>query len=182
MTNDLYSVDFLSLDVRSKDLHEKISKRLKVEYLTDSYHQELKVVSGIIFGPDLKIIVSLPVKIKQKTKNVHFVVDTGSPKTFVCEEVYESFKVTIPDSTVHHILLNNKPTVVYLPPINSNFMDINVLGTEYLKAVGANLTVNFDNEYVSISFEYDEIRILPQLGQMVESNISVGIIGVGLLT
>ncbi|RIA85763.1 hypothetical protein C1645_360808 [Glomus cerebriforme] len=189
MIDDLYPVDMFDLllfDVRSKDLHDHVSKRLKVEYLSDTLYTELKDVNGIIFGPYLRIMVSLPIQIKRKRKNVHFVVDTGSPKTFVCEEVYEAFKMTISDSSVHNILLNNKPTVVYLPPINSHFIETNVLGTEYLKAVGANLTINFDNENVSISFENYETPIISQSKQNVEqmepNNVLGGIIGSCLIT
>ncbi|CAG8491204.1 361_t:CDS:2 [Funneliformis mosseae] len=178
--------DLLLVDLRSKDLHEKISKKLQVEYLSESLHTELKEVNGIIFGPNLRIIVSLPVRIKQKTKNVHFVIDTGSPKTYICEEVYESFKVILPNSSTYQILLNNKRTVVHLPPIDSNFTDINVLGTEYLKATGSNLTINFtnENERVSIYFDNDKNEITSRLGQsisQVEPNVLGRIFGIVLL-
>ncbi|CAG8647935.1 5457_t:CDS:2 [Funneliformis caledonium] len=161
--------DLLLVDLRSKDLHEKISKKLQVEYLSESLHTELKEVNGIIFGPNLRIIVSLPVRIKQKTKNVHFVIDTGSPKT---------------NSTQ----LINLSNIVkqQTPPIDSNFTDINVLGTEYLKATGSNLTINFtnENERVSIYFDNDKNEIISRLGQsisQVEPNVLGRIIGIVLL-
>ncbi|CAJ0853380.1 8683_t:CDS:1, partial [Entrophospora sp. SA101] len=72
-----------------------------------------------MFGPCFRIFISLPVKIKQEVKNVHFLIDTGSPKKFICKEVYESFKATTLDSSAHRVLINNNPTIAQLPPINS---------------------------------------------------------------
>ena len=137
----LYPVDMFNLliGLNSKDLHEQVSERLGIKYLSDSSRKELKEATGIIFGPHLSIVVSLPVTIEKKTKNVHFVVDTGTPKTYICDEVYKSFKVFIPgspSSRPYTILLNDVPTLVHLPPINSNFTEVNVLGTEFLKLTG----------------------------------------------
>jgi len=104
---------------------------------------------------------------------------------YVCKEVYKSFKLTVPDSKVQVVLINNKPTVVYLPPITLHFTDINILGTEYLKVVSANLTITFDNEYIFISFDYNRKLMISQLGQIIlqlEPNILGKIVGVGLLS
>ncbi|CAG8622918.1 13411_t:CDS:1, partial [Funneliformis caledonium] len=168
LENDSYPAnmfDLLVLDLRSKDLHETVSKELNVEYLSESQHTELKEINGMIFGPNLRVIVSLPVRIKQKTKNVHFIVDTGSLKTYICEEVFESFKIHIPRSTTYQILLNNKRTVVQLPPANSHFTDVNVLGMEYMKASGTNLSITLTNDYESVSlyFDYDKNEIISHL-------------------
>lgn len=40
----------------------------------------------------LRVVISLPVTytpvtIKRKTKNVHFIVDTGLPKTYMCMKI-----------------------------------------------------------------------------------------------
>ena len=113
----------------------------------------MKEVNGVIFGPFYRIFVSLPVKIKQQTKNVHFLLDTGSPKTYICEEVFESFKVFIANnSSSYKVLVNNKPIIAHLPPINSHFKEVNLLGMEYLKTFDAKLIVDFESEYISISF------------------------------
>ena len=64
---------------------------LNVTYLSETTQNELKEAKAIVFGPNYRVIVSLPVKIGRKTRNVFFVVDTGSPVTYICEEVYEKF-------------------------------------------------------------------------------------------
>ncbi|RIB14959.1 hypothetical protein C2G38_2143803 [Gigaspora rosea] len=120
--------DVLLTDVNSKDLHEEISELLKAKYLSYSPASEFKEVYGIIYGKHNRIFVSLPVKVKRQAKNVHFLVDTGSPSTYICEEVYESLKATIRNtSSPRSVLINNKATHVFLPPVNSHFTGVNVL-------------------------------------------------------
>ncbi|CAB4413447.1 unnamed protein product [Rhizophagus irregularis] len=170
MIDILNGFDHLLVDIHSKDLHEQISKRLKIQYLSDSSPSEFKEAKGIFFGPYFRIIVSLPVQIKQKRKNVHFIVNTGSPKTYICKEVYESFGLTTSDSTVHSILLNNIFTIIHLPPSDSHFNDINILGTEYLKIAHANLTIDFENDHISLFFDQPipiSLQTTPQLNEIV---------------
>ncbi|EXX53735.1 uncharacterized protein OCT59_022704 [Rhizophagus irregularis] len=158
--NDDYPADMFDLlliDLNSKDLHETISKDLKIQYLSDTQQTELKETNGVIFGSNLRVIVSLPVTIKQKTKNVHFILDTGSPKTYICEEVYESFKLQS-RTPIYQVFINNKRTVVYLPPINSHFTDVNILGVEYLKSSGTNLSIILTNDYDNISLQFNHER------------------------
>ncbi|CAG8556999.1 16916_t:CDS:1, partial [Gigaspora rosea] len=143
--------DVLLTDVDSKDLHEAISKMLKIKYLSYSPDKEFKEVNGIIFGKHRRIFVSLPVTIKRKTKNVHFLVDTSSPTTYICEEALDSFK-TILNTSYHSVQTNNKATGAHLPPVNSHFTDMNILGMDYLHVYQAKLIIEFENEYVSPSF------------------------------
>ncbi|RIB00245.1 hypothetical protein C2G38_2039764 [Gigaspora rosea] len=137
-------------DVNSKDLHEDISELLKAKYLSYSPADEFKEVHGIIYGSYNRIFVSLPVKVKRKAKNVHFLVDTSSPSTYICEEVYESFKATIRNAS--SIIINNKPTLVFLTPVNFHFTGVNVLGMDYLNIYRTKLIIDLENHYVSLSF------------------------------
>ncbi|CAG8693062.1 21007_t:CDS:2 [Gigaspora rosea] len=137
-------------DVNSKDLHEEISELLKAKYLSYSPASEFKEVHGIIYGRYNRIFVSLPVKVKRKVKNVHFLVDTSSPSTYICEEVYESFKATIRNTS--SILINNKPTLVFLTPVNFHFTGVNVFGMDYLNIYRTKLIIDLENHYVSLSF------------------------------
>ncbi|GET01487.1 hypothetical protein GLOIN_2v1612854 [Rhizophagus clarus] len=165
--------DYVFEDIHSKDLHEQISKRLKIQYLSDSSLTEVKEVNGTFFGPHYRIIVSLPVKINQKRKNVHFVVDTVSPRTYICKEVYESFSTIA--SFSRSVLLNNIATVALLPPSDSHFTDINVLGTEYLKVTSANLTIDFENEHVSLRFiNHEDDQINPHFISQLKFNVLNG--------
>jgi len=51
-------IDDTKTDVHSKDLHQKVSERLKVQYLSDSDNiTELKEIKGIIFGHFQRLVV-----------------------------------------------------------------------------------------------------------------------------
>ncbi|CAG8483701.1 4018_t:CDS:2 [Funneliformis caledonium] len=176
--------DPLLIDLHSKDLHETVSKELKTQYLSDTQLTELKEINGMIFGPNLRVIISLPVTIKKKTKNVHFILDTVSPKTYICEEVYESFKLQF-HTPIYQVFINNKRSVAYLPPIDSHFTEINILGMEYLKSSGTNLSIILTNDYDNVTLQFDhekkEIFTQLQITFQVDPNVLGKILGTFLL-
>ncbi|CAJ0751152.1 10803_t:CDS:1, partial [Entrophospora sp. SA101] len=55
--------------------------------------------------------------------------------------------------SAHRVYINNIPIVAQLPPINLRFMDVNLLGTIFLKTFVAKLTMDFKKEYVFLSFD-----------------------------
>src|SRR6266498_4020162 len=155
VVDDMYPADkydILLTDVNSTDIHEEISKKLNIEYLSNSYSAELEEVNGIIFGLNYRIFLSLPVKVKKETKNIHFLLDTGSPRTYICEEALNSFKATIVNRTYKTVLVNNRPIIVLPPPSGSHFTDVNVLGMDYLQTFHAKVTMDFENKQFSIFF------------------------------
>ena len=174
--DDLYPINIfdLLLDLRSKDLHEKVSKQLKIKYLSESPYTELKEVNGITFGPYLRVIISLPVTVKQKTKNVHFILDTGSPKTFVCEEVFESFNIFTSRTGIGTMMINNQPTVVHLSPPDSHFTDTNILGMEYLKVSRANLTITLGGDYDDVFLSFDSLSHKDKNMYQLQSTFQIG--------
>ena len=87
-TNDTYDpimIDILISDVQSNDLHEKISEDLHIKYLADSA-KDLNDVRGILYGDCQRLIGAMTLDINGKLKNIHFLVNTGSPKTDICKE------------------------------------------------------------------------------------------------
>ncbi|CAG8447692.1 17771_t:CDS:2 [Funneliformis caledonium] len=155
VVDDMYPADkydILLTDVNSTDIHEGISKKLNIEYLSNSHSAELKEVKGIIFGLNYRIFLSLPVKIKKEIKNIHFLFDTGSPRTYICEEAFSSFKATIVDRTYKTVLVNNRPIIALPPPPGSHFTDVNLLGMDYLQTFHAKVTMDFENEQFSFFF------------------------------
>jgi hypothetical protein len=180
IVDDMYPVetyDILLTDVNSRDIHEEISKKLNIKYLSNSHSDvELEEVNGIIFGNNYRIFMSLPVKVKKETKNIHFLLDTGSPRTFICEEALSSFKAAIANKTYKTVLMNNRPFVTFLPPAGSHFTDVNILGMDYLQTTHAKVILDFENERFSIFFGkqnigeqggYQSLYILGILGGIV---------------
>lgn len=69
----------------------------KIKYLSDSLYTGIeRKLKGINYiWSSSQNFCFYTSQDQAKTKNVHFLVDTGSPKSFIYEEVYESFKATI---------------------------------------------------------------------------------------
>ncbi|CAG8845490.1 20535_t:CDS:1, partial [Racocetra persica] len=41
---------------------------------------------------------------------------------------YESFKATTVNTSYRSVLVNNKAVIAHLPPVDSHFTDVNILG------------------------------------------------------
>ena len=143
--------DVLLTDVHSDELHHEISKLLDTPYLEDAEDSGSKEATGIVWGPHNRIFVATVVKMSDKFKHVHFLVDTGSPFTYVCNEVLQSFNKTV--SNPHNpfrLDINGMPLLVLQSPEDKHFKDINILGTDFMKTFGCVLTVDFDKEKASL--------------------------------
>lgn len=144
--------DVLLSDVSSKELHHDISRMLEKLYLSDITDDNIDTTKGIIWGPNNRIFVAMVVRMGTKKKYVHFLVDTGSPNTFICHEVFTSFgrMVNNPNNAVS-LHINGKPLTVLQSPKNSHFEDVNVLGTTFLKTFNSVVNINFEIEDVTIT-------------------------------
>ena len=63
---DPTSFNVLITDISAQDLHEVISNKLNVKYLSDSKQEHDSNVDGIIHGRCFRLICTLTVKIKKK--------------------------------------------------------------------------------------------------------------------
>lgn len=144
--------DILLTDVHSKDLHHDIAKQLNHLYLSNcDYDDAVTHIDGIIWGPHNRIFVPMIVRIGDVKKHVHFLLDTGSPKTYISQEVFTSFNKMIsnPNNPVS-LNINNHRIMVFQSPEKSHYEDINILGTDFLKTYNAKLTIDFEHDKVQI--------------------------------
>src|SRR3954471_12079359 len=98
--NDSYdprNFDILLTDIDTEDVHESIPRKLNVEYLSDAPNELDGDITGIMYGPHFRLFCATTIRIKNKIKMVIFLVDTGSPTTFISEEVLRSFGIEISD-------------------------------------------------------------------------------------
>ena len=143
--------DLLLTDVHSNELHHEISHMLHTNYLEDANSDDVQVATGIVWGPHNRIFVAAIVKMSGKLKHVHFLIDTGSPSTYICDEVLQSFGKTV--SNPHNpfsVHVNKRPVLVLQSPENGHFKDINILGTDFMKTFKCVLNVDFDKETASL--------------------------------
>lgn len=150
--------ELLLMDVKRKHLMEEISTKLGVSYLSDTDKPKLEEVYGIVWGVNKRIFVSLAVEIAKKKKNVIFLVDTGSPHTYISRDVlvamgYESVsEEVIGNVNGHEHELIISPTIAGKD--ETDFRDLNILGGNFLTQARAELTVNYipEKKLVTIRF------------------------------
>ena len=139
--------DVLLTDVHSNELHHEISDMLNTNYLEDADNDDVQEATGTVWGPHNRIFIATIVRMSNKLKHVHFLIDTGSPSTYICDEVLQSFGKTV--SNPHNpfsVHINGKPILALQSPENMHFKDINILGTDFMKTFKCVLTVDFDKE------------------------------------
>jgi hypothetical protein len=82
--------DILLSDIDEKLLHDEISTALGLAYLLETPHLTSPhiTVDGIMFGKHDRVIFPLVVNIhKSRSYVIHFLYDSGSPFTFLSQEV-----------------------------------------------------------------------------------------------
>lgn len=93
----------------------------------------------------------MTMEIRGKIKNIHFLIDTGSPKTYICEEVLNSYNLFIAgQDEPFPARLNKRQISVKVSPKDSNFNDLNFLGIDFLHTYRAQLFAGFDEKYFNI--------------------------------
>ena len=156
--------DIFLPDVSHELLMSEISGRLGVTYLSPAENlpkeRTLPSVSGILFGANYRPMINLAISSKRYKKciNIIFLVDTGSPYLYICEQALEAlgFTENIPKSLdvvyrdTHHIASISPK---FLPDgRQGHFQDINLIGSGFLKTLSANLFVDYRNNEVTIEF------------------------------
>ncbi|CAB4483165.1 hypothetical protein RhiirA5_379087 [Rhizophagus irregularis] len=140
-------------DVKSKDLYEKVSEILNVKYLSDTT-QELDEVNGILYGYSNRFFGVMTMNINDKIKNLIFLIDTGSPKTYITKEVLDSYLPNITNTyNPFSVILNKRHIAVNVSPVGSTFSDLNILGTDYMSVYRAKLDADFKQKNFSIKFK-----------------------------
>ena len=78
--------DVLLTDISHQTLEHTISDELGIVYLseaTDDAQKPVRVCDGYIYGPHKRTIIPLVVTSQQESRWLFFVVDSGSPWTFM---------------------------------------------------------------------------------------------------
>lgn len=124
--------DLLLSDVKEDDLRSGVSLALEETYLDVVSEEPSWPVKGILFGHNSRPFVCFYVKIKTKSIKVFFLVDTGSPHTYLSGSTMNALGVdSVPSSfrsTIHGVFM----PATYISPSNSHYSDINIIGADFL--------------------------------------------------
>ena len=150
--------DLIITDLSNDDLTGQISSQLGVGYLQLADQSIVDQSIGIIYGPGHRLMVALPVRINHQIRWVIFLVDTGSPSTFICQQAIEAFNSCFRnihklDNIVQSfsVIINGQRQLINLPPANSHFTEINVLGTDFLQTNNCQVNIDFGRQRFTLS-------------------------------
>ena len=143
--------DFLLTDITAKGLRV-IAETMDVDYLGPAAFPGTFPAMGNIWTPNHRLMVPLVCR-RQTTKdvpsvNIIFLIDTGSPVTYLCHEAMEA--LIGKDSPLHETLWvrihREKPILAHLSPKGSHFADVNVLGMDFIMDNEVYPRLDFDEE------------------------------------
>jgi hypothetical protein len=141
-------------DIPLKDVYGDIAKQLNIKHLSEC-EKELDNVNGIVFGVYNRLFGVMTIKMRGKAKNAIFLVDTGAPRTYISDDLLQSYKMSITDETELLLIeLNKRQIMVGMSPFRSNHRDLNILGTDYLRLYRAQLYANFETKVFNIKLKY----------------------------
>jgi hypothetical protein len=141
--------DMLLLDITANYLHHDLSACFGVQYLSvvpqdeELERYKTRTVHGTIIGNNKRFMVNLPCRRKSNRNyptspkaalpfhNVFFIVDTGSPHSYLCPEAISSLVGGngSPVPTLLKVeLLTGGVLDFHVSPSGSHFADVNVLG------------------------------------------------------
>ena len=151
--------DMMFLDITSAVLHrETHTIGCGKEYLSPADHFPLSwPAAGVVFGLNQRLMINLPCRrskqgLGHKMLNVFFLVDTGSPCSYLCKEAMDALigkDLQYQPSQLHIVLQTEGHLLpMYLSPLITpdgkpgQFHDVNVLGMDFLKVYGLSLLVD----------------------------------------
>ena len=129
--------DLLLTDITAKELRV-IAEAMEVDYLGPAAFPGTFPAMGRIWIPNHRLMISLVCR-RQTTKeaparNIIFLIDTGSPSTYLCQEAMEALigkDSHLPQSLWVRIH-SEKAILSHISPKGSHFADVNVLGMDFI--------------------------------------------------
>lgn len=141
-------------------------KSFKVKYLGINKDKPKTKYDLAIWGAGLRVMTYLPVRLSYpgcKTNiNVVFVVDTGSPNTSLTDEVFIALHKAcpqfkhVPNEAYYIRILGH---VLFTVSSKYSYMNINILGTDFLDMANARLYIQYEASEVG----YGSLKITPKL-------------------
>jgi hypothetical protein len=145
-----FDFDVLLSDINEGDLY-LIAEMEGAPYLNISSTQKpIFPVEGLVMGMNRRYMINLSVRRKNTKhfKNVVFMVDTGSPYTFLSLTAMKA--MVGPGENIPSIMkleIQGKASVIcYLSPSDKHFADVNLLGMDFLEMSRSNLITDWQKK------------------------------------
>ncbi len=162
---DPKAFDVLLSDVNHELLIGEVSDRLGVVYLSSPLESLAgtvgpSVVRGILFGSNYRPMVNMVIssKVHKRPRNIIFLVDSGSPHLYLCENAMEAlgFSDHLPKS--FDIVFEGMSYPADVSPKvlpdgrTGHFQDINLIGSSFLSKARCTVLLDYPNNEVTLSF------------------------------
>jgi hypothetical protein len=154
--------DMLFTDITAEELLI-VAERLGVDYLGPAPTFPVSFpVEGEIYGPNKRLMVNLACRRRRADTsfiNVIFLIDTGSPASYLSAKAMEAL---IGNTGCHlpqqlPVMIHSKNVIVcHLSHHDKHFVDVNVLGADFLVENGLTLKANYSNKICTLLFEENE--------------------------
>jgi len=144
--------DMLLTDISADELL-KIAEILEVDYLGPGAEFPGSFpTSGSIYGNNKRLMVSLSCRREKKNSkpiNIIFLIDTGSPNSFLCEKAMEALvgKPGCNLGTTMSVMIHSDTVITcHLSPHDKHFADVNVLGMDFLSENLLSLSMDYKHK------------------------------------
>jgi hypothetical protein len=143
--------NFLLTDLDTQALRN-INENLAFESPPQTHFPGSFPVEGIIWSQNARLMVKLVCKTRKDSvpRSILFVVITGSPYTYLCQEAMASLIGTDCRTTLSVELHTDNVIQLYVSPKDSDFAGVNVLGMDYLAKNKVNLRMDYPASTFSI--------------------------------
>lgn len=133
--------DVLITDVKESDL-QGIGAILGKPNLSTAVCDHYTSVTGIMYGWQNRVFISLPVRKLDVVLNVLFLFDTGSQGIHLCHSTFAAlgYKENVPSTGAFYV--NGFLSQASLS--RDHYQDVNILGQEYMRECRATLHLDYD--------------------------------------
>lgn len=104
--------------------------------------------TGVFFGASNRLMLPLTVANSKVTINVVFLVDTGAPATYLRSQTLTALGYTESTPSSAPVRINGLANRVYVS--HTHFHNVDVLGQDYLRALGGVLNVDYRRQIVTL--------------------------------
>ena len=173
--------DMMLMDITSDILHSSngtVSIGRGEPYLSEAdVFPQTWPAYGTIYGYNKRLMISLPCRRvrpnrNHKVLNVYFLVDTGSPCSYLCRETFDALidkpGCALPKQLEVVVKDESCPMIFHMSPLGTpeepgKFRDVNVLGMDFLLQSKVTMVVDsFVNRFRLVAHEPNLARILAE--------------------